>query len=125
MELAERVARAKRVYILGNGGSFANAQHMANDLICCGVKAYTVDPSTLSMLANDYGWRVALALWIEVVGETGDLLIALSGSGTSENILNACAMAEKKGMDVWREFGAKQGFDMQASEEHQIFLGHG
>ena len=58
------------------------------------------------------------------MGEPGDLLIALSGSGKSLNILNACEMAERIGMDVHREFGAEQGFDMQASEERQIWLGH-
>ena len=52
------------------------------------------------------------------------MLIALSGSGKSPNILLACEAAERIGMDVHREFGAAQGFDMQTAEERQIWLGH-
>ena len=124
MQLIDLVRNARRVYIIGNGGSFANASHIANDLLACGVKAYTIDPATLSRLANDSDWTQAFARWLRVVGEQGDLLIALSGSGTSENILLAIEMAERMGMSVWREFGAAQGLDMQAAEERQIWLGH-
>ncbi len=124
MELVERVRRAKRVYLIGNGGSHANAMHAQNDLLSCGVRAFTLDPATLTAFANDYGYENVYALWLEKVGEKGDLLIAFSGSGKSPNILNACATAERIGMDVHREFGAAQGFDMQAAEERQIWLGH-
>lgn len=124
MQLADRILKANKVYIIGNGGSYANASHIANDLLSCSVKAYTLDSATLSAFANDHGWENAFAKWIGIVGEPGDLLIALSGSGTSPNILNACAVAERKGMDVHREYGAPQGFDMQCAEERQIFIGH-
>ena len=124
MTLSERVRKARRVYLLGNGGSHANAMHAANDLLSCGIRAYTIDPSTLTAFANDCGWYKALAKWVGIVGECGDLLIAFSGSGKSPNILLACEEAERIGMDVHREFGAAQGFDMQASEERQIWLGH-
>lgn len=98
--------------------------HICNDLVAAGIKAHTLDSSTLTMLANDCGYERVFELWIEIMGEEGDLLIALSGSGRSPNILRACEMAEKMGMVVHREFGAEQGFDMQASEERQIFLIH-
>ena len=122
--LVERVRRAKRVYIVGNGGSYANAVHACNDLLMCGIKAFTLDPASLTASANDHGYETVFSRWLDVVGEPGDLLIAFSGSGKSPNILNAVALAEAKGMDVHREFGAEQGFDMQASEERQIWLGH-
>jgi len=124
MELADRIRKAGRVYIVGNGGSYANAVHICNDLLMCGIKAYTLDPATLTASANDYGYETVFARWLSVVGERDDLLIALSGSGTSKNILNAVSVAENIGMTVWREFGAAQGFDMQASEERQLWLGH-
>lgn len=124
MELAKRIKQAKRTYIIGNGGSSANASHMVNDLVASGIRAYTIDPATLSAFANDHGWYQAFAKWLRVVGEPGDLLIAFSGSGKSPNILMACEEAEKIGMDVYREYGAAQGFDMQSAEERQIFLGH-
>ena len=114
----------RRVYIVGNGGSFANAAHIANDLLSVGIKAYTLDSATLTAFANDYGYENAFALWLRVVAESGDTLIALSGSGKSPNILNAIAEAEKIGMRVERVFGAEAGLDMQAAEEAQLALGH-
>ena len=122
--LVSKIRRAKKVLIIGNGGSYANAVHIANDLISVGIKAFTVDPATLTAAANDHGWYQGFVRWIKTVGERGDLLIALSGSGKSPNILMACEEAERIGMEVHREFGAAQGFDMQASEERQIWLGH-
>lgn len=112
------------MYLVGNGGSYANAAHIANDLISVGKPAFTLDGATLTMLANDYGYVSVFSMWIEAVGEAGDLLIALSGSGKSPNILAACAVAEKKGMDVYRMFGAELGQDMQSAEQHQLQVGH-
>ena len=124
MELADKIRAAKRVYIIGNGGSYANAVHICNDLIARGVRAYTIDPATLTAIANDIGYEHVFSNWLDAVGEPDDLLIALSGSGRSPNILRACEAAERLGMTVHREFGAAQGFDMQAAEERQIWLGH-
>ena len=122
--LAEAIRRASRVYIIGNGGSYANAVHICNDLLACGVKAYTLDPATLTASANDFGYETVFARWLSVVGEQGDLLIALSGSGKSPNILTAIEVATELGIEVWTMFGAAQGLDMQASEERQIYEGH-
>lgn len=124
MELADRVRRAKRVYIIGNGGSHANAQHIANDLQACGIRAHTIDAATLTALANDYSYAYAYARWLNVHAEAGDFLMALSGSGKSPNILNACEAAEKIGMDVFKLFGAEMGHNMQQAEEFQVRLGH-
>lgn len=124
MELARKVRWARRVYVIGNGGSFANAEHMANDLQACGIRAHTVNSAFFSATANDMGYEASFSRWISVHGEVGDLLIALSGSGKSPNILNAVATAREIGMEVWEEYGAKKGLDMQASEEAQITLSH-
>ena len=124
MKLSEAVKKAKRVYIIGNGGSYANAQHIANDLLSVGIPAFTLDPATLTASANDHGYETVFARWLAVVARKGDLLVALSGSGTSKNILSAIKEAERLEMDVYCEFGAAQGFDMQAAEERQIWLGH-
>lgn len=123
-ELAARIRKAGKVLLIGNGGSYANSVHIANDLISCGIPAYTMDIATFSALSNDFGHFTAFSKWISVCGKKGDLLIALSGSGKSKNILNACEAAERIGMDVHREFGAAQGYDMQRAEEQQIWLGH-
>lgn len=124
MNLAHCVREAKQVFVIGNGGSYANAQHICNDLLLCGKPAFCLDPSTLTAFANDFGYDTVYSRWIDVVGREGDLLIALSGSGKSQNILKAVWVARSKGMAVWEEFGARQGLDMQASEERQVWLGH-
>lgn len=124
LDLAARVRRAKRVYLIGNGGSFANAAHIANDLLLCGVRAHTLDAAALTASANDHGYASVFERWIATVGEAGDLLIALSGSGTSPNILRAVAAAERIGMDVHLETNYLTEADMQGSEELQVSLGH-
>ena len=124
MELLDKIKAASRVYIVGNGGSYANAMHVCNDLLSQGVRAFTMDPSTLTAFANDYGYETAFARWIEKVGEKGDLLIAMSGSGKSPNILAAIRMAEYVGMTVHRIFGNERGENMQQAEEAQIKIGH-
>jgi len=124
MSLADRVRRAGHVFIIGNGGSAANAMHLQNDLLACGIKALTLDLATLTATANDFAYEFVFSKWLMTVGEPGDLLIALSGSGKSKNILNAIEAAELIGMDVEKVFGAAQGLDMQAAEEQQLVLGH-
>ena len=122
--LISLVKAAKCVYIIGNGGSYANAMHICNDLLACGISACTLDPATMAASANDYGWDTVFERWIKVVGERGDLLIAMSGSGQSPNILAAIRAAEEKGMTVHRIFGNERGEDMQQAEEAQIKIGH-
>jgi D-sedoheptulose 7-phosphate isomerase len=124
MTLTEAIDLSGRVYLIGNGGSYANANHLCNDLLACGVRAYTCDSATLSAFANDYGWEVAFSRWLAVVGESGDLLVALSGSGKSPNILNAICEAERRGMLVHRIFGNERGENMQEAEEMQLTIGH-
>lgn len=127
-QLIDRMLQAKvlgsRVYIIGNGGSFANASHIANDLNACGVRAHTLDPATLTASANDFGYETVFARWIEVHGEPGDILVALSGSGRSSNIVKAVEMAMRIGMYTHLETDYLRTRDMQQSEEDQIHLGH-
>lgn len=122
--LIDSIKQAKRVYIIGNGGSYANAAHIANDLLSCGIRAYTLDAATLTAFANDIDYQNCFAHWLHIVGEPGDLLIALSGSGKSPNIIFAIAQAEAIGMSVERIFGASEGWNMQESEERQVWIGH-
>jgi len=122
--LLDLVRLAPRVYLIGNGGSYANAVHICNDLLAAGIRAYTLDPASLTASANDHGYETVFSRWLYVVGEPGDLLIALSGSGRSKNILLGIQAAERRGMTVWREFGAEQRMNMQEAEEAQIHMGH-
>jgi D-sedoheptulose 7-phosphate isomerase len=122
--LAEKVKRAKRVYIVGNGGSYANAIHMQNDLESSGIRAHTLNPASYSATANDCGHEFVFSRWIMLHGDPGDLLIAMSGSGESENILNAISAAQIIGMDVYKIFGNERGEGMQEAEESQVRIGH-
>lgn len=126
MTLVEAIQKAKRVYLCGNGGSAANAMHIANDLIAAGVRAYalTADVATLTAIANDHGYENVFAKQLSVYAEPGDVLIVLSGSGKSPNILKAVEEGKKIGMDVWTIFGVDRGESMQLAEEMQIVLGH-
>lgn len=122
--IKEARKEGRRVYIIGNGGSFANAMHMANDLISCGVRAHTLDPATLTAIGNDFGYEHVFSRWLSVVAERDDILIALSGSGTSKNIVGACLRAGEIGMRYFLITDYLRTKDMQQSEEEQVRLGH-
>lgn len=128
MELFRAVKHARaagaRVFIIGNGGSYANAMHICNDLLLCGVRAHALDPATLTAFANDFGYESVYRRWLQVMADVGDILIALSGSGRSPNILQAVTVAENLRMQVFRIYGAELGLNMQESEEAQVRLGH-
>lgn len=124
------------IYICGNGGSWANSVHIANDFLMVGLRSYTLDPASLTRTANDHGYDYVFSDWIETVGEKGDLLVALSGSGKSPNIINALRAAKGKGMTTMGVFGAYNehepicdilslgGDTMQQAEEHQLVWAH-
>ena len=122
--IAEEIRKAKRIYIVGNGGSFANAMHMQNDLESVGVKAHTLNLASLTRIGNDKDYKYVFADWLSVHGEPGDLLIALSGSGTSKNIVGALIAAEALGMKAVLVTDYLMNRDMQQSEEDQIVLAH-
>ena len=140
MDITRAVKSARRVYLVGNGGSAANAIHIANDLISCGVKAHalTADVSTLTAIANDYSYADVFSALVKVFGEPSDLLIALSGSGNSPNVLRAIEAAKDVGMHTFAVVGAfseakaaeiadeaiVRGETMQEAEEYQVWLGH-
>jgi D-sedoheptulose 7-phosphate isomerase len=123
-KLAEKIRRAKHVFLIGNGGSHANAEHVANDLIACGIKAFTCNAATLTASANDYGYVQSFARWLRTVATKEDLLIAFSGSGRSPNIVEALLAANEMGMETHLVTDYLRTRDMQQSEEDQLVLGH-
>lgn len=124
--LSEARLTGRRVYLVGNGGSAANAQHVANDLFSAGLRALalTADISTFSAIANDYGYEHVFSRQLKIFAEEEDVLIAFSGSGKSPNILRAIDTAETIGMHVFLVTDYLQGRTMQQSEEYQVGLGH-
>ena len=140
LKLAKAILKAKRVYLIGNGGSAANAIHIANDLISCGIKAQAIpDIATLTAIANDFSYEEVFARAIRTLADPGDLLIALTGSGRSPNILAGIQAARERGVHTFAIVGeyndecpaavlaeqcTRWGKDMQEAEEKQLYLGH-
>lgn len=98
--------QGKRVYFCGNGGSAADAQHLAaefsgrfyKDRKALPAEALHCNSSYLTAVANDYGYDVVFSRMIDGIGENGDVLIGLSTSGNSVNILKAFEVAHQKGI---------------------------
>jgi D-sedoheptulose 7-phosphate isomerase len=96
-----------RMFSCGNGGSMCDAMHFAEELTGRFRKerkplaAMAInDPSHLTCVSNDYGYDVVFSRYIEAWGNTGDVLLAISTSGNSPNVLLAAEVARKKGMKV-------------------------
>ena len=90
--------KKKKIIILGNGGSAAIANHVCVDIIkITKIKALNFNNSSLfTCFANDYGHDNWMEQALLHLGDTGDLLIAISSSGKSKNIINACKIAKRK-----------------------------
>ena len=103
--------------LAGNGGSAADAQHWAGELVgrfyydrpALPAIALTTDSSILTAIANDYDYDYVFARQIEALGSAGDVLIALSTSGTSKNIIRALETATQKGITTVGMTGASGG----------------
>lgn len=93
--------RAKLIFI-GNGGSAAIASHQAMDFFNnCNIKTLTFnDPVLLTCMANDFGYENVFSRPIAVKAEKGDILVAISSSGKSQNILNAVQAAKERGCHI-------------------------
>lgn len=96
-----------KILSCGNGGSHCDAMHFAEELTGRyknnrkALPAIAIsDPSHISCVGNDYGYDHIFSRYIEALGNKGDVLLAISTSGNSMNVLNAIEMAEKKGMFV-------------------------
>lgn len=92
----------KRVFFIGNGGSNSICSHMMEDYgKIAGYKSYTFsDAALITCYANDYGYDHAMAEWLKLHMESEDILVAISSSGNSKNIINAVNEAKSKGCDV-------------------------
>jgi len=137
----------KRVFLCGNGGSAGNANHIANDLLYgiaglrgvgLDVESLSANSSVLTCLANDTGYKNVFSKQLLVKASSDDLLIVLSGSGNSENIIEAIKIAKKKNLKVFGILGFNGGKvkrmikdyihfrvnDMQISEDLQLIVLH-
>lgn len=103
-QMLERLKKGGTIYFCGNGGSAAEAQHLAAEFVgrfkidrqALKAHALTVDTSVLTSISNDYGFNCVFSRQIEGLGSEKDILISLSTSGNSENIFNALKTAKSK-----------------------------
>ena len=137
----------RQVFLCGNGGSAGNAMHLANDLVYGVAKrtgggiralALSANPAIITCLANDVGYENIYCEQLAVQGREGDILIVLSGSGNSPNIVNAMESARAMGIKSYAILGYGGGRckeladvaihfpvdDMQISEDMQLIVGH-
>ncbi|WP_456341845.1 D-sedoheptulose 7-phosphate isomerase [Thermovibrio sp.] len=106
LEIAKRVKEGKKILLCGNGGSAADCQHIAAELVgrfsmerrALPAIALTTDTSILTAVANDYSFDKIFERQVEALGEEGDVLIGISTSGNSKNVINAVKKANEKGL---------------------------
>jgi D-sedoheptulose 7-phosphate isomerase len=106
--LAECLRAGGTVLCCGNGGSAADSQHFASELVNrfemerpgLAAVALTTDTSTLTSIANDYAYAEVFAKQVRALGAKGDVLLAISTSGNSENVNRAVTAAHERGMRV-------------------------
>ena len=116
-----RLRAGNKLLLCGNGGSAADAQHWAGELVSrfnydrpgLAAVALTTDSSNLTAIGNDYGYERVFSRQVEALGQPGDVLFALSTSGRSPNILAALVAARARGLATVGFTGAGGG-DMAA-----------
>ncbi len=139
--------RKSHVYICGNGGSAGNANHLANDFIYgiakmtgagLRISSLSTNTSVITCLANDIGYEKIYSEQLAVLGQKNDLLITLSGSGNSPNIINVLQQAKEMEIKSYAILGYDGGAckeiadvaihfpvnDMQMAEDLQLISGH-
>jgi D-sedoheptulose 7-phosphate isomerase len=108
-QLAWTLGRGGRLLVVGNGGSAAQAQHLAAELVGklrddrtpLSAIALTADSSAVTAIGNDYGFENVFARQVQAHGRADDILIALSTSGRSPNVLAAVHAAREAGLRTW------------------------
>ncbi|ADE57478.1 MAG: SIS domain-containing protein [Aminobacterium colombiense] len=128
LSLAEKVASASQLIIqalshggtaffLGNGGSAADAQHLAAELVgrfeknrkALRAVALTTNPSTITALANDYGYENIFLRQLQALAAPGDIVIGISTGGASPNVVKALTWAKEKGIETIAMTGENGG----------------
>ena len=116
-DMAERLRRGGRILVAGNGGSAADAQHLAAELSGRYLKerkalagiALTTDTSALTAIGNDYGYDFVFSRQVEALGRPGDLFIGISTSGNSSNVIKAVESAKELGLKTLGLLGRDGG----------------
>lgn len=131
--MIEAIKNGRKILSCGNGGSFCDATHFAQELTGVyrskrrALPAVAIsDGSHLTCAANDYGVDQIFARYVEAIGQQGDVLLAISTSGNSKNVLEAIRIAHERGMKVVSLTGRGGGAigpasDIEVRVPHQGF----
>jgi D-sedoheptulose 7-phosphate isomerase len=119
----------KKIMIAGNGGSAADAQHFAAELVgrygfdrpSLPSIALTTDSSNLTAIGNDYGYEYVFSRQLEGLGQEGDLFIGISTSGNSQNVINAFVSAKERGITTVALAG-RDGGKMAVMADYAIIV---
>ena len=126
--IIEALKRGNKVIFCGNGGSFADSIHLAAEFVSrfqkergplAGV-ALGANNSTLTAIGNDYSFAEVFSREVGAIGQTGDVLVALSTSGNSENVLRAVQVAQEIGIQVFGMTGQGGGRLAEVAESLKI-----
>lgn len=145
-EIATRLDSGGTLFLCGNGGSAADSQHLAAELVsrlrmersAIPALALTTDTSVLTAMANDYDYTQTFSRQVEAFGKMGDVLLGISTSGDSANVIKAMKTAQEKGLYriglLGKDGGKLKGFvdtaiivpsfDTQRIQEGHITIGH-
>ena len=115
--VCEAFGGGKRLYTMGNGGSAADALHFAEEMLGrfrrdrrpLPASSFVADPTGLTCISNDYGWENVFARQAEGLVNAGDLVVGISTSGNSENVVRAMQVARQKGAVTVALTGATGG----------------
>lgn len=128
--MANAIKNGKKIISCGNGGSHCDAMHFAEELSGRyrdnrkSLAAIAIsDPSHISCVGNDYGFDYIFSRFIEGLGNEGDVLLGISTSGNSKNIINATQAAREKGMKVV-VFSGKDGGKLAGMADIEIRVPH-
>jgi D-sedoheptulose 7-phosphate isomerase len=124
------LAQGGKILVCGNGGSAADAQHFASKMINrfeqerpgLAAIALTADTSTLTSIANDHAYEQVFARQLKALGQPGDILLAISTSGNSSNVLQAVAAAHARSMPVIALTGRSGGGLAEQMQDDDVFL---
>ena len=129
-KMAASVKSGGKIISCGNGGSHCDAMHFAEELTGKyreprkAIPALCIsDPSHISCVGNDYGYEFIFSRYLEAIGNKGDVLLAISTSGESKNILRAAQTARERGMTVVALTG-KDGGTLGPMADVEIRVGH-
>jgi D-sedoheptulose 7-phosphate isomerase len=105
--MVSAINSGNKIISCGNGGSMCDAMHFAEELTGRyrddrrAIPALSIsDPSHISCVGNDYGYEFIFSRYLEAIGQNGDVLLAISTSGNSKNVLRAIEVAKSKGMKI-------------------------